>query len=782
MAGLTSSVACLLVSAVLGGVGLPLGVPPGPEDPIMGRIAPEQCMFYLSWAGTVSPDHNSKNQTEQLLAEPEVQYFLTQMGAAIHVAVKKATDESEDFDKADKAFMKETLDMIAAGMMRPGAVFIAKIKRPPAKAAPLKKETSKPNKQASTKTIIHLVLDAQETWECRMDDYYWSSSDQHSAKPQGDAATSIGAKKELNPFEDFEGGAVFALGPNASAWKAQLRKFIEKSALAKTDKPQKKAEKNTEKKTDKQKLEEMIAEKLAEKNQEKKTEKKADEKTEKEAEKKTVEEKKPEIVSLEGEDWYCRFPQEICDAPMVFGFRGNYMILASREQTFKDILARMKKEPPQWWTDIRKKLPIERRCVTIYADFLPWIELVKADKDADELKQIQMALDIAGLSNAKAWIEVWGLDGRSFAAKSLLMLDGEPQGLLRLVSQRPLAAKDLVPIPADAGAAAAFRFDALEALDICLSAVEKSDPDSKKEAMKILGQVEKELGIDLRRGLLKAMGDTWCVYSSSNEGGWPIAVVSLRDWAGMNAAYGRLIGLAKQWAPRQENSPDAHADLTSMKPQLEQFRFADCDIYCLNCGALAPAWCMTRKEMVFGFSPQSVKAFLARDKKYEPLGRVPAVAELFSKDDGPMALGYFDSATMFRFCYNIFTLYGPAITNGLRQGGVQADLSLMPSPPSIYRHLDPSIATFRRTKYGIELTSRNTLPLPNVNVWCTLMMLTSYGSMAQGFVNGPGIIVPSPGADVSEEEKPAEKDKNAVPAEKNKKPAPAAKKRKVKRG
>jgi len=52
-----------------GGIGLPVGVPLAPEDPLLAKVAPEECLFYTSWAGVSEPDPNSPNQTEQLLAE-----------------------------------------------------------------------------------------------------------------------------------------------------------------------------------------------------------------------------------------------------------------------------------------------------------------------------------------------------------------------------------------------------------------------------------------------------------------------------------------------------------------------------------------------------------------------------------------------------------------------------------------------------------------------------------------------------------------------------------------
>ena len=58
---------------LLSSFGLPLGVPPLPETQLISKIAPEECLFYMSTSGMATPDPKSQNQTEQLLAEPEVQ-------------------------------------------------------------------------------------------------------------------------------------------------------------------------------------------------------------------------------------------------------------------------------------------------------------------------------------------------------------------------------------------------------------------------------------------------------------------------------------------------------------------------------------------------------------------------------------------------------------------------------------------------------------------------------------------------------------------------------------
>src|SRR5207249_7549844 len=58
------------------GTGLPLGIPPEKEDAIMSHVAPEECILYASWTASAKPSASSANQTEQLLAEPEIQAFV----------------------------------------------------------------------------------------------------------------------------------------------------------------------------------------------------------------------------------------------------------------------------------------------------------------------------------------------------------------------------------------------------------------------------------------------------------------------------------------------------------------------------------------------------------------------------------------------------------------------------------------------------------------------------------------------------------------------------------
>ena len=102
----------MLVLMLLGGsMGMPTGVPPGQLDPLAAKIAPEECLFYLSWAETAEPNSNSTNKTEQLLAEPEIQAFVDRMRDKMAAAV------------AQSGFPADP-ELLAALQQKGGAVFL----------------------------------------------------------------------------------------------------------------------------------------------------------------------------------------------------------------------------------------------------------------------------------------------------------------------------------------------------------------------------------------------------------------------------------------------------------------------------------------------------------------------------------------------------------------------------------------------------------------------------------------------------------------------------------
>jgi hypothetical protein len=686
MAGLTSSFAGILLMATTGGMGLPFGVPPAPEDPAIARAVPEECLYCLSWAGTAAPDPKSANQTEQLLAEQEVQYFLKKID---HLTGYVPAAEVKSQGKENVKEFNSTIpgEVVRSIVTHPGIIFVSKI----------------------------------------------------SAKGKPDLA-------KIKNGSQIEGGMVFALGEDAERMKVGLELWS--ASLQGITKAMNDAIK-----------ENVKDQKAGDGKNEEKKEQRGDAKPPENAggaqaapapAVKAVAAAPLDIIKIDGED-YRRIPSMTPEQPcIVYGFHGNYFIVGVGEKGAEGILARMKGDKPsKWWTDIGMQLPVQRRSIVSYLNLRMVKEVLSAfAEDKQQAATAQSVIELLGLSNATALVEAWGLEDEDFCNKTLLMLDGPPGGLLQLVSDNPLKPEDLQPIPRDSTLAAAFRLDLEKAAQIIHASLAKMDPKMVEANVKTLDQWEKELGIDLRHGTLKSMGDTWCVFNSPHEGGFVMtgmtAVVPLRDWAGMNIAYGKLMGAAKKLAP-QQGQPGVGEPVGDMLVPggLQHFNFQGTDVYCVQVPGVpiySPSWCMTKKEMIFSMSPQNIKAFLIRDERHEPLQRIPRVAKLFADDAKPAMIAYGDSARMFEMLYPILVVYSAAMHGAFGEGATSEllDPSFFPSGLSINRHIGPSVATLRRTKHGIEFVTRGTIPLPSAT--CLIGMY----SLGIAQINQNAVVPPPP--------------------------------------
>ena len=115
----------MILLMVLGGFGLPLGVPPEPENPAMAHVAPEKCVLYASWAAMATSDPKSANQTEQLLAEPEVRQFARSLEKSLREAAKRVGEGNRDPQSAQIARLAPSLGK--ALLTRSAAVFVSKL-------------------------------------------------------------------------------------------------------------------------------------------------------------------------------------------------------------------------------------------------------------------------------------------------------------------------------------------------------------------------------------------------------------------------------------------------------------------------------------------------------------------------------------------------------------------------------------------------------------------------------------------------------------------------------
>ena len=110
-----------IVLLLCGGMGLPMGMPPGPEDPMMSKLAPEECLMYASWSGVAKVDPDA-NPTEKWMSQPKVSKLILKLRKAYLGYLDKQSEQSND--KVFKQVYKIFSHVVDAGSVNPAAVYL----------------------------------------------------------------------------------------------------------------------------------------------------------------------------------------------------------------------------------------------------------------------------------------------------------------------------------------------------------------------------------------------------------------------------------------------------------------------------------------------------------------------------------------------------------------------------------------------------------------------------------------------------------------------------------
>jgi len=642
----TKFFSALLLMIFGGGWTLPLGLPPAAENPAVAGVAPEKCLFYVSWAGMAAANPASKNQTEQLLAEPEVQ----------------------------RSFA--TLATIVSNTVLPDLANSANFGAGPAPVPPQPATTNA--KVQDSAEIRQIAIDFAKIVATR---------------PGAVFVTKINTTKD-GTLQDARGGMFVAADHDSEELRAVFERFRKQvkaagppSSVTNGSKPPHEA-------------------------------------------KQVVRE-----VQIAGLTWYRLAVPSGCP-PVTCGFQGSDFILGVGDGSVEEILKHRQEESPAWLVNLRKQLPVERVSTVVYLN----IKMLLAQITADEMMpKTREALRRLGLDKLSALSSVSGFEGETFTSRMLLSTDGEPQGILNLFSDQPLRAGDLMPIPRDATLALAMRFDARKAADQFAAVIEKPEPAERSAIDALLDAIAKPLSVDLRRDVPKALGDTCCVYSSPSEGGLVLlgltAVVPIRDREALSVIQAKFVAswLATTFQDEFNKDP-LMPSMFQSTARLHACSFAGRRIYYITDPVgIAPAWCATDRELIVAMVPQSIMAYLQHNSEHKSLATVPQVGRLIQSPDAPGMLVYVDTAKLFELVYPLVPLLAQAYLGNLHREYLDGEippLDSIPSAPTVSRHLVPGTAALRRTKQGLELTSRQPLPGSGL-LWTAMAVMQSPQTLEQ---------------------------------------------------
>jgi hypothetical protein len=344
------------------------------------------------------------------------------------------------------------------------------------------------------------------------------------------------------------------------------------------------------------------------------------------------------------------------------------------------------------------------------------LEGVVASIPEESRAQAAPTLRALGLHQFKSVTNVTGLDDEGVVSRTLVKTDGEPAGLLSVAEGSPLTAKDLQHIPRDAAFANVARFDLQNGFDEFLRILEKISPREADNFRQGMTQVETQFGFSFSEDLFKALGDVWSIHSSPSGGGLLFngvtLVVQVRDRQRLEKINQLILALARAAAPRQGASGPFGGGPSGAT--VKQMEVGDETVHFMNFIGLpvpfAPAWCLTKDQVVVGLFPQAVRSHLSRGMGEGSLADVPAVTEALKANPGPILISYQDTAQVFQLVYPLVQLFAQVAASNLQSEGVELDISMLPSASAILPHLSPSVTVAVRTEDGIRTESRRSLP------------------------------------------------------------------------
>jgi hypothetical protein len=101
---------------------VPVGMVPAPEEPFMYQVAPEKCLYFVTWASMVEADPQSDNLTEKFIAEKEVQHFLAKAELAYRASSAKQQSSKRFPHAADVAAAMP--DLTRCGLTRATSMYL----------------------------------------------------------------------------------------------------------------------------------------------------------------------------------------------------------------------------------------------------------------------------------------------------------------------------------------------------------------------------------------------------------------------------------------------------------------------------------------------------------------------------------------------------------------------------------------------------------------------------------------------------------------------------------
>jgi prepilin-type processing-associated H-X9-DG protein len=166
----------------------------------------------------------------------------------------------------------------------------------------------------------------------------------------------------------------------------------------------------------------------------------------------------------------------------------------------------------------------------------------------------------------------WGFRGPATYSVLRLLAPSPRRGILAMLDGPGFDRKTLPPVPAGLDGFTVAALSPGQVYDKALAILRQIDPNNAQQAEAMIGQLGQQLGVDLRKDVLGALGPKWSMYASGNPGAaTPMQVVAMTELSNPTRfapALGKVLDLANA----QLRSPRPNAPPRPPGAPVPQFR------------------------------------------------------------------------------------------------------------------------------------------------------------------------------------------------------------------
>jgi ankyrin repeat protein len=224
---------------------------------------------------------------------------------------------------------------------------------------------------------------------------------------------------------------------------------------------------------------------------------------------------KGDIVEIEVGGIKMHGPKDTDDVPVYWGWVGNRFVFAINDGqglAVKYVRGNINRPMPFYLTVV----PGTGDVLAVYVDREKMFEILgviaSMEGDADEFNKVKTVIKELGLANIKTLTARMGFSGPDMVCNELIRLQGPRTGLLASLGTIELSMFDMV----DAGAlnAAAFNCNIGLVYDTVIKTIKAGSPeDLYPEIQKGIADLEEELKISIRKGLLESLAGPMIFYA-----------------------------------------------------------------------------------------------------------------------------------------------------------------------------------------------------------------------------------------------------------------------------